>query len=85
MRERADQERLSDTMALADGLRRRRKSLGLTQKQLAELAGVSVRFVHDLERGKPTVRLAQLLEVLDALGLRLRLGPGLGPLVRFDE
>ncbi|MDO8248397.1 MAG: type II toxin-antitoxin system Y4mF family antitoxin [Rhodoferax sp.] len=41
---------------------------GLTQPQLALDAGVGVRFVVELEAGKPTVRLETLLKVLHALG-----------------
>lgn len=70
--------------ALAAALRRRRKALGLRQQELADLAEVSVRFVHDVEHGKPTVQLAQLLRVLDALGLRLTIPPGHGPLFTTD-
>lgn len=49
-------------------VRRARKDLGLTQPQLALAAGVGVRFVVDLEAGKPTVRLEQTLRVVQALG-----------------
>jgi len=42
--------------------------LGLTQPQLALAAGVGVRFIVELEAGKPTVRLETLLKVLHALG-----------------
>lgn len=49
----------------------RRKALGVTQQDLAALAGVSTRFLSSLERGKATVRLNTMLAVLDALGLRL--------------
>jgi len=49
-------------------LRAARKHLGLTQSELALAAGVGLRFVVDLEAGKPTVRLAQVLRVIDALG-----------------
>ena len=45
-----------------------RKQLGLTQPQLALAAGVGVRFIVELEAGKPTLRLATLLRVLHALG-----------------
>ena len=45
-----------------------RKRLGLTQPQLALAAGVGVRFVVELEAGKPTVRLEKVLSVLHALG-----------------
>ena len=57
---------------LADVVRARRKDLGLTQVEVAELAGVSDRFVMEFERGKPTVRLDKLTAVLEAMGLTLR-------------
>ena len=57
-------------------VRSRRTRLGLKQKELAELAGCSTRFVHTVEAGKATVRLDKLLDVLDVLGLELRVvGP----------
>ena len=45
-----------------------RSKLGLTQARLAMAAGVGVRFVVELEAGKPTIRLDSLLKVLHALG-----------------
>lgn len=53
---------------LGDILRAARKQLGLTQPQLALVAGVGVRFIVELEAGKPTVRLENVLRVVDALG-----------------
>jgi len=53
---------------LGRALRAARKQLGLTQPQLALAAGVGVRFVVDLEAGKPTLRLEHVLRVIDALG-----------------
>ena len=53
---------------LGSALRAARKRLGLTQPQLALAAGVGVRFIVDLEAGKPTVRLENVLRVIDALG-----------------
>jgi y4mF family transcriptional regulator len=53
---------------LGDAIRTARKQLALTQPQLALAAGVGVRFVVELEAGKPSVRLAQVLRVIDALG-----------------
>ncbi|MCF8164781.1 MAG: helix-turn-helix transcriptional regulator [Burkholderiaceae bacterium] len=49
-------------------LRAARRQLGLTQPQLALAAGVGVRFIVDLEAGKPTVRLDSVMRVLNALG-----------------
>ena len=48
-----------------------RREAGLDQATAAGLAGVGVRFLGDVERGKPTLRLALVLQVLDRLGLEL--------------
>lgn len=53
---------------LGQTLRAARKQLGLTQSQLALAAGVGVRFIVDLEAGKPTLRLGIVMRVIDALG-----------------
>ncbi len=57
---------------LAAEVRSRRGSLRLSQRDLAELAGVSERFVRFVEQGKRTVQLDSLLALLDTLGLELR-------------
>ncbi len=56
---------------LASVVRVRRKQLRLRQEDLADLAGVSLRFVQALEGGKPSVQLDHVRAVLDTLGLRL--------------
>ena len=56
---------------LGEIVRKARKALRLTQPQLALAAGVGVRFIVDLEAGKPTVRLENVLRVLQALGITL--------------
>ncbi|MCA9622667.1 MAG: helix-turn-helix transcriptional regulator [Myxococcales bacterium] len=61
---------------LAGAIRHQRKSLGLTQIQLSELAGCGPAFIYDVERGKPSLRLDKLLDVLEVLGLELHLGLG---------
>lgn len=53
-------------------VRRARKAMGLRQAELAAAAGVGLRFLVELERGKATVQLDRLLAVLQALGLDLR-------------
>lgn len=53
-----------------------RELLGLRQEELADLAGCSARFVHDVEAGKATVQLDKVLELLDALGLGLAVVEG---------
>jgi len=66
------------TEHLGDKLRQRRKSLGLTQDALADLADCSQRFVRALEAGKPGVRLDKFLDVADVLGFAIRLEPRTG-------
>lgn len=56
---------------LAAEVRARRAVLRLSQRDLAELAGVSERFVRFVEQGKRTVQLDSLLALLDTLGLEL--------------
>ena len=58
---------------LVDAIRQARKQLGLTQSQLALASGVGVRFIVDLEAGKPTLRLENILRVLNALGGELQI------------
>lgn len=58
---------------LGPQVRQARKQLGLTQPQLALAAGVGTRFLVDLEAGKATVRLEQVLRVINALGGELQL------------
>ncbi|MFQ5653367.1 MAG: helix-turn-helix domain-containing protein [Planctomycetota bacterium] len=57
--------------AIGDFVRARRKANHLTQRQLAELAGVGVRFISELERGKLTLRLICVDRVLAVFGKRL--------------
>ncbi len=50
-----------------------RRRQGLRQDQLAAAANVGVRFIVDLEAGKPTAQMGKTLAVLSALGLRISL------------
>ena len=56
-------------------LRAERRSQGLTQEGLAMVAGTGTRFVGDLERGKPTCRVAETLRVIATLGLEVEFRP----------
>lgn len=69
---------------LGEAARARRESLGLRQAEVADLSGCSTRFVHTLEAGKDTLRLDKVLDVLEVLGLDLRLVPGTGRFTRPD-
>lgn len=50
-------------------VRDQRKGVGLTQVRLAELSGVSPRFIIELEGGRPTTGFGLVLRVLSTLGL----------------
>lgn len=64
---------LTDVGALGLAVRQARKAHGLTQAELAGLAGTGPRFISELERGKPGAELGKVLDVLAVLGLRLLL------------
>ncbi len=49
-------------------VRQQRKALKMTQQNLADRAGVGIRFIRELEGGKPTLRLDKVNIVLDLFG-----------------
>ncbi|MCK4544981.1 helix-turn-helix transcriptional regulator [candidate division WOR-3 bacterium] len=49
-------------------IKKRRKVLGLTQMELADRAGVGLRFIRDIEQGKETLRLDKINQVLELFG-----------------
>ncbi|MCC7193281.1 MAG: helix-turn-helix transcriptional regulator [Phycisphaeraceae bacterium] len=60
---------------LGAAIRARRKAMKITQKELAMTCGTGLRFIVDLEKGKPTCQLGKTLHVLRSLGLSVSLGP----------
>ncbi len=63
---------------IGDIVRFHRKRAGLTQMELATLAGIGKTAVFDVEKGKQTVRLNTLAAILDVLNIRIQLE---GPLI----
>ncbi len=63
---------------LSEFVKRKRKALGITQAELADRAGVGLRFLRELENEKPTLRLDKVNLVLDMFGCEM------GP-VRKDD
>lgn len=59
-------------MTISEHIKLRRKQHGLTQVELAERAGVGLRFVRELERGKVTVQLDKVNLVLKLFGEELK-------------
>ena len=64
---------ITDAAQLGNAIRNARKQAGLTQAQVALTAGVGLRFVVDLEAGKPTAQIGKTLQVIATLGGRLML------------
>lgn len=60
-------------------IKRQRKAMGLTQAELALTSGTGMRFISDLENGKPTCQIGKTLTVLRTLGLRLTLSSARNP------
>jgi y4mF family transcriptional regulator len=58
-------------MKTSDFVKEKRWSAKLTQPQLAEKAGVGLRFVRDLEQGKETLRVDKVNQVLKLFGFAL--------------
>lgn len=58
---------------IAKNVRYFRKKSGLTQKQLAQIAGVGKTVVFDIEKGKSSIQLDSLLKVLTILNIQLKL------------
>lgn len=54
-------------------VKQERKAMGLTQANLALTSGTGMRFISDLENGKPTCQIGKTLTVLKTLGLRFTL------------
>lgn len=61
------------SVEIGQAVREARAAFGLDQQTTADLAGVSVRFLRSVEKGKESVQYDHLVAVLDALGLALTL------------
>lgn len=68
-------QRIADSAALGQRVRQVRRAQRLTQNDLALAAGVSRRFVLELESGKTTCQLGKVLHLLRILGIGVVLEP----------
>lgn len=59
---------------IGEAVRIRRKQLKVTQRELAMTCGTGLRFIIDLEKGKPTCHIGKTLQVLQALGITIETG-----------
>ncbi|KGA93411.1 hypothetical protein LptCag_0024 [Leptospirillum ferriphilum] len=65
--------RIHSTGELGAVLKDRRKKQKMTQSDLSALAGTGVRYIVDLENGKPTARIGPALKLIEWLGLEVTL------------
>jgi len=56
---------------LSEYIKRKRKKLKMDQRELANTAGVGLRFLRELEQGKPTLRMDKVNQVLKLFGSQL--------------
>ena len=68
-------------MHLSDFVKAKRKSVKLTQPELAEKAGVGLRFIRELEQGKETLRLDNVNQVLQLFGYQV----GAVPIIKTSD
>lgn len=61
------------TQKIGQEIKARRKRLGMNQSELAMVSGTGVRFISDLENGKPSCELGKMLSVLTNLGLEIQI------------
>ena len=57
------------TNTIGEFIRKNRKAVGLTQEEFAMRSGLGLRFVHELESGKTTVRLDKVNQALAMFGM----------------
>lgn len=68
----------------ANSIRLRRRVLELTQEDLSDISGVSLRLIHEVEHGKDSVRLGNLIRILSSLGMHLELKLGAADHITID-
>lgn len=64
---------VKESSSLGSFIKNTRKIQRLTQAELAGLSGTGLRFIVDLEKGKPTCQIKKILDVVKVLGIKIRL------------
>ncbi len=62
---------IKDSKSFGEAVKQYRKAQGLTQEKVANYSNVGVRFIVDLEKGKPTCELDKALRVAATIGIKL--------------
>ncbi len=58
---------------ISEVVKKRRKSLGLTQSECAAMCNVGNRFFSELENGKETLHIGKVINCLQILGINISL------------
>ncbi len=64
---------ITSAQELGEQIRALRKKVGVSQIELAASSDTGVRFIQDLEKGKPTCELQKTLHVAHMLGIKLEI------------
>ena len=60
---------------IAEYIRQQRKASKMTQAELSDLTGVGLRFVRDVEQGKPSLMTEKVNQILKFFGATLKPQP----------
>ena len=58
-------------MSLAEVIKSRRKTLAISQQDLAEMAGVGLATIKDIERGKGNPSMGTVSRIMEVLGMEI--------------
>jgi HTH-type transcriptional regulator / antitoxin HipB len=61
------------TKDIGEMIKTARKNMGVTQRALAMTSGTGLRFIIELEKGKPTCQFGKVLTVINTLGISMDL------------
>lgn len=64
---------IESAVDIGHAIRDVRKKIGVTQRDLALTAGTGLRFIIELEKGKPTCEIGKILQVLRVLNIQCEL------------
>ena len=74
-----------ESKILATVIKKHRKAVGLSQLQLAEMAGVGKTVVFDIEKGKETIQLDTLRKIMAVLNIKVQLNSPFMNQINQDE
>ena len=58
-------------MSLEEVIKSRRKTLDISQRDLAEMAGIGLATIKDIERGKGNPSIGSVSKIMDVLGMEI--------------